>query len=89
MAFISNAASRNTHRENLRRLLETLARDGYVYLVAKDTETYRVTGKVEQLYAVLQFLEESKTLPASEVDDKEAEEQGDLLEDVSRVARHE
>lgn len=78
LSVISNAAMRNTNHENLRRLLEHLARDGYVVLANKDTGAYQVTGKVEQLYAVLQFLDESKVVPDTEVDDEE--EQGDLID---------
>jgi predicted transcriptional regulator len=71
LGVIINGAMRNTNHENLRKLLEHLARDGYVVLANKDTGTYQVTGKVEQLYAVLQFLDENKVVPDTEVDDRE------------------
>ncbi len=69
--IISGASLRNTNHENLRRLLEHLAKDGYVFIVNKDTGTYQVTGKVEQLYAVLQFLDENKVIPDAEVKRRE------------------
>ena len=79
LSFITNAAMRNTNHENLRRLLDHLARDGYVVLANKDTGAYQVTGKIEQLYAVLQFLDECKVVPDTEVDDRE-EVQEDLVD---------
>jgi hypothetical protein len=78
---ISGASVRHTNHENLRRLLEHLAKDGYVVLASKDSGTYQVTGKVEQLYAVLQFLDENKVIPDAEVDDREVDEaEGDLVD---------
>jgi len=74
LAVIHDGNPRNSVRENLRRLLMHLAKDGYVYLASKETETYRVTGKVEQLYAVLQFLSENKVIPDTEVDETEVDD---------------
>lgn len=79
---ITSAALRNTNHENLRRLLDHLARDGYVVLANKDTGAYQVTGKIEQLYAVLQFLDENKVVPDTEVDDRE-EVQEDLVDEAN------
>lgn len=79
LSVITNAAMRNTNHENLRKLLDHLARDGYVVLANKDTGAYQVTGKIEQLYAVLQFLDENKVVPDTEVDDRE-EVQEDLVD---------
>lgn len=79
LAVISNAAQRNGNHENLRRLLEHLMRDGYVVLANKDTGAYQVTGKIDQLYAVLQFLDENKVVPDQEVDDLDESAQQDLL----------
>lgn len=86
IGIISNAAQRNSNHENLRRLLEHLSKDGYVCLVNKDTSTYQVTGKIEQLYAVLQFLDENSVIPKSEVDDQVGEDQGFDLVDEARLA---
>jgi hypothetical protein len=78
---ISGASGRHTNHENLRRLLEHLAKDGYVVLANKDSGLYQVTGKIEQLYAVLQFLDENKVIPDAEVDDREADDaEGDLVD---------
>ena len=82
LSVITNSAMRNTNHENLRKLLDHLARDGYVMLANKDTGAYQVTGKIEQLYAVLQFLDESKVVPDSEVDDSE-EVQDDLVDQAT------
>jgi hypothetical protein len=79
LSVISNAAQRNSNHENLRRLLEHLMRDGYVVLANKDTGAYQVTGKIDQLYAVLQFLDEHKVIPDQEVDDLDESGQQDLL----------
>lgn len=79
--IISGASLRHTNHENLRRLLEHLAKDGYVVLANKESGTYQVTGKIEQLYAVLQFLDENKVIPDAEVDDLEGDDaEGDLVD---------
>lgn len=80
LGVISNAAQRNTNHENLRRLLEHLVKDGYAILANKDSGTYQITGKIEQLYAVLQFLDENKVIPDAEVDDRDAEDSTDLVD---------
>jgi predicted transcriptional regulator len=85
VSVISNASQRNTNHENLRRLLDQLVKDGYAILVNKDSGTYQVTGKIEQLYAVLQFLDENKFIPDSEVDDREADEVGGDLVDAAQA----
>jgi len=85
LSVISNASQRNTNHENLRRLLDQLVKDGYAILVNKDSGTYQVTGKIEQLYAVLQFLDENKVIPDSEVDDREADEGGGDLVDAAQA----
>lgn len=74
IGVISNAAHRNTNHENLRRLMDHLVKDGYATLANKDTGTYQLTGKIDQLHAVLQFLDENKVIPDAEVDDRDAEE---------------
>lgn len=79
LSVINNAAARNSNHENLRRLLEHLARDGYVVLASKEAGTYQVSGKIEQLYAVLQFLDENKVIADTEVDDTE-DAQEDLID---------
>lgn len=84
LSVITNAAMRNTNHENLRRLLDHLARDGYVVLANKDTGAYQVTGKVEQLYLVLQFLDENKVVADTEVDDRE-EVQDDLVDQATAI----
>lgn len=70
---ISGASSRQTNYENLRRLLEHLAKDDYVQLESKSAGRYLVTGKVDQIYAVLQFLDENKVIPDAQVDDLESD----------------
>jgi hypothetical protein len=88
LGVITSAAMRSTNHENLRRLLDHLARDGYVVLANKDTGAYQVTGKIDQLYAVLQFLDEHKVVADTEVDDL-VEVQEDLVDaanDASEVA---
>ncbi|MBT2321892.1 hypothetical protein J7E62_05915 [Variovorax paradoxus] len=77
---ITSAAMRNSNHENLRRLLDHLQRDGYVILANKENSAYQVTGKIDQLYAVLQFLDENKVVPDQEIDDLEDALQGDLLD---------
>jgi hypothetical protein len=77
---ISSAAMRNSNHENLRRLLDHLQRDGYVMLANRESGAYQVTGKIDQLYSVLQFLDENKVVPDQEIDDLEEATQADLLD---------
>ena len=81
VGIIGNSALRQTNHENLRRLLEHLAKDGYVMLVNKESSTYQVTGKIDQLYGVLQFLDDNQVVPDAEVDD--SSEQADLLDEAA------
>lgn len=67
---IPNSAQRLSRRESLKRLVEHLCKDGYLVLVSKDTETYQVSGKIEQMYAVLSFLDENQVIPNDEIDDQ-------------------
>lgn len=82
LGVITNAATRNTNHENLRRMMDHLAKDGYVVLANKDTGAYQVAGKIEQLYAVLRFLDENKVIPDTEVDDRE-EVEDDLVDQAN------
>lgn len=87
LGVITNAATRNTNHENLRRMMDHLAKDGYVVLANKDTGAYQVTGKIEQLYAVLRFLDENKVIPDTEVDDRE-EVEDDLVDQANAPGAH-
>jgi hypothetical protein len=82
---IHAASTRFTVRENLRKLMDHLASDGYAILADRATETYQVTGKVEQLYAVLTFLDENKVIDDQEVHDQLelGDETGDAAADGS------
>lgn len=81
LAFIPHVSARNTNREILRRMLDKLVSEGFAVLFNKDTETYRITGKIDQLYTVLQFISENKLVGDSEVDDSSVTE-ADLLEQM-------
>ena len=67
---IHSGNPRVSDRENLQRLMEHLAKDVYVILVDKGSDTYQVTGKVEQLYAALSFLDDNKVIEERDVDDQ-------------------
>ncbi|WP_338413753.1 hypothetical protein [uncultured Sphaerotilus sp.] len=84
LSVIGNAAQRNTNHKNLQWLLDQLVKDGYAILANKDSGTYQVTGKIEQLYAVLQFLDENKIIRDAEVDDREADDTAGDLVDVAQ-----
>lgn len=81
IGLIHNGAQRNSNHENLIRLMAHLCKDGYLMLANKDTGAYQVTGKIEQLYAVLQFLDEHQVIPYSEIDDR-SDPQDDLVDDA-------
>lgn len=80
--IIHGASQHYGKRENLRRLMEHLVRGGYVMLSDKDNGTYQVTGKIEQLYQVLQYLDEQGVIPDNEVDDQ-ANSEDDLVDQAN------
>lgn len=61
---------RNTDRENLQKLMEHLRKEGYVIVADRVSDTYQVTGKVEQLYAALSFLDDNKAIEEQDIDDQ-------------------
>jgi len=67
---IHSGGARLSDRENLRRLMDHLAKDGYTMLIDKGTDAYQVTGKVEQLYCVLAYLDDNKLIDESDPDDQ-------------------
>lgn len=79
---IYKGSARVDDRENIRRLMEHLRKDGYVMLLDAGTGTYQVTGKIEQLYSVLAFLDDNKAIEEAEADD-----QMDLPDEFSSSAR--
>ena len=85
--LISGASMHLSNHDNLKRMMEHLAKDGYVLLTNKDAGIYQVTGKIDQLYAVLQFLDENKVIPDTEVDDREDDHDGAVAGDLVDTAR--
>jgi len=83
LSIIHNGNERNSIRENLSRMMAQLERDGYVILVSKETNTYRFTGKLDQLYAVLEFLPETLINPNDD-QVEEGEMSGDLVSDAQQ-----
>lgn len=56
---IPGADARLSNNELLRKMLEKLRADGYLVLSNPSTETYQITGKVDHLHAVMQYLVEN------------------------------
>jgi hypothetical protein len=56
---IPGADSRLSNNELLRKMLERLRSDGYLIVSNPSTETYQITGKVDHLHAVMQYLVEN------------------------------
>ena len=77
---IPGASIKHSNREFLKRLLDYLKNSGYLIVVNTQNETYQVTGKIEQLHAVLEFISEQKAVVGDLVDDKLMDEEtSDLL----------
>lgn len=55
---VANAAARNSNRDFLKKLLENLRSEGFLVLANSHNDTYRLTGKIEQVHAVLEFIAE-------------------------------
>lgn len=85
---ITGVSAKHTNREFLKRLLEHLKSNGFLLLVNPQNETYQVTGKIEQLHAVLEFIAEHEAVIGTPVDDKLIEpDTGDFLLSNSQGTR--
>lgn len=87
---IPGADTRLSNNELLRKMLERLRAEGYLVVSNPSTETYQITGKVDHLHAVMQYLVESvpeltdTALPDPDaVDDEDDGGQADLLRDTA------
>lgn len=77
---VANTAARNSNRDFLKKLLESLRSEGFLVLANAHNDTYRLTGKIEQIHAVLEFIAEQVLVT---VEDKVIEP-GDLTLDLNR-----
>jgi hypothetical protein len=66
---------RNSIRENFKRVMEQLREDGYVTLFNPQADVYKITGKIEYLYSVIEYISENEAVQTERVDDELAEEQ--------------
>lgn len=83
---IPGADTRLSNNELLRKMLERLRAEGYLVVSNPSTETYQITGKVDHLHAVMQYLVENvpeltdTALPDPDaVEDEDDGGQADLL----------
>jgi len=70
--------SRQSIRENFRKVLEQLRDEGYVILFNPQADIYKITGKIEHLYSVIEFISENEAIQADRIEDEVAEEQQTL-----------
>lgn len=70
--------SRQSIRENFRKVLEQLRDEGYVILFNHQADIYKITGKIEHLYSVIEFISENEAIQADRIEDEVAEEQQTL-----------
>jgi hypothetical protein len=73
-SFVKGYAARNTVRENVKKLVEHLKDAGYLIVASSSIESYQVTGKIEQLYAVMAYIAEHEVVLAKRVEDEVNEE---------------
>lgn len=83
---LPGADTRLSNNELLRKMLERLRAEGHLVVSNPSTETYQITGKVDHLYAVMQYLVENvpeltdTALPDPDpVEDEDDGGQADLL----------
>lgn len=69
VGVIDGSSLKNTNRDFLKRMLEHLRRAGYLVISNPQNETYRVTGKIDHLHAVLDFIAEQKPVIAESPED--------------------
>ena len=68
-----------TLRGNLERLLKKLRDDGYLVLANPEREIYEVTGKIEYLQEVVDFLMAHQSIPDEVEEETDAEARQDTL----------
>lgn len=73
--------ARNSIRDRVEKLLEALRAEGYLCHVNASTGSYRITGKIEQLDAVLEFL--AMHIPALDTEVEDADEEPDLIDQLN------
>jgi len=57
---IRRFALKNSIRDRVDAVLMHLAEEGFLKLIDRDRSTYRVTGRIEQLWAVIEFIAENE-----------------------------
>lgn len=67
----------STDRSRLNKLLELFEKNGYLTLANKDRDIYRVTGKIEYIQEVIEFLMEYGAVP--DVEESDTPQTGSLL----------
>lgn len=67
---ITGASIKHSNREFLKRMLENLKDAGYLVLSNPQNETYRVTGKIDHLHAVLEFISEHEPVISTAPEDE-------------------
>ncbi len=70
--------ARQSIRENFRKVLEQLRDEGYVILFNPQADIYKITGKIEHLYSVIEFISENEAIQADRIEDEVVEEQQTL-----------
>lgn len=88
--IISKSSQRFSNREVLKRMLETMREGGYLVLANAQNETYRVTGKIDHLHAVLEFIIEQEPIVAQTPLESDAQPQvnTDLVDAARSQAPH-
>ena len=81
VGVISGSSLKNTNRDFLKRMLEHLKSAGYLVISNPQNETYRVTGRIDHLHAVLEFIAEQQPVIAESPE--EAAQTEDLVTKAS------
>lgn len=69
---------RQSIRENFRKVLEQLHEEGYVILFNSQADIYKITGKIEHLYSIIEFISENEAIQADRIEDEVVEDQQTL-----------
>lgn len=72
--FIRRFVLRNSIRDRVDAVLQHLADEGFLKLIDKDRSSYRVTGRIEQLWAVIEFIAENEPIAPAHESDLEQDE---------------
>ncbi len=65
--------TKSNNQDRLKAVLEVMEKEGYVYLINKESTIYQVTGKIEYFYSSIEFIRDYEQIPLQDETDEQKE----------------